>query len=208
MKPLHAPRTPFKFVLHLPDHMADTGHLSAGELGALMRIMFSYWRSGPPKDDDRILCRLTGMTRSEWSKARPVIEKFFEVANGVWLHWKIDAELEAAFAAIEKSSSAGRAGAKARWGKAKAHSSSNQACDRIATVMRSHCDSTCDGSATVVQPQCESEYQQKVRAHTLPETGKSSQNQGQKPLARMNDLGRFEGDIALAERSMGGARHD
>lgn len=204
MKPRQPPHIPYKFTLHLPDHMADTGHLSAGEHGALMRIMFSYWRSGPPKDDDRILCRLTGMTLSEWSKARPVIEDFFEVANGVWLHWKIDAELEAAFAAIEKSSRAGRAGALARWGKAKAHSSSNQACDGNATVMRSHSD----GSATAVRKQCESEYQQKVRAHTLPATGKASQKQGQNPLAKMDDLGRFESDVAQAERSMGGVRHE
>ena len=63
----YAPRTPFKFSIHLPDHVADTVHLSAEEHGCYMRLLFSYWRSGPPKDDDRVLARIAGLSVEEWA---------------------------------------------------------------------------------------------------------------------------------------------
>ena len=54
-------KTPFKFVVHVSDHVADTMHLSAAEHGAYLRLLFAYWRSGPPQDDNRVLVGLSFM---------------------------------------------------------------------------------------------------------------------------------------------------
>ncbi len=93
------PPRPFRISINLPELMADTSHLSPAEFGGYMRLLHSYWRTGPAKNDDRVLARIVGMTPREWSAARPEIAPFFDIADE-WVHWRLDAELEAAFDAI------------------------------------------------------------------------------------------------------------
>ena len=178
----YAPRTPFRFSIHLPDHVADTVHLSAEEHGCYMRLLFSYWRSGPPKDDDRVLARIVGLSVEEWAEVRPMVEPFFEVLHGQWLHWRTDDELHAAYESIEKSSRAGKAAAKARWDKEKGRASGNDKCEADAVAMRS---------------QCESQFQQKDKGHA-PSAG--AKPQPKTPRAKAKD---FEEDVAIAERALG-----
>ncbi|HAY10425.1 MAG TPA: hypothetical protein DCY18_10905 [Thauera sp.] len=178
----YAPRTPFKFSIHLPDHVADTVHLSAEEHGCYMRLLFSYWRSGPPKDDDRVLARIAGLSVEEWAEVRPMVEPFFEVLHGQWLHWRTDDELHAAYESIEKSSRAGKAAAKARWDKEKSRAAGNDKCEADAVAMRS---------------QCESQFQQKDKGHA-PSAG--AKPQPKTPRAKAKD---FEEDVAIAERDLG-----
>jgi len=182
----YAPKTPYKFVLNLPAHIADTVHLTAEEHGAYLRLLFAYWRSGPPKDDDRTLARIAGMSIDEWAEIRPMVEPFFDVLHGQWLHWRLDEELEAAYDAINKASNAGRAAAKARWGKGKSEGQNNDKCEGDATALRSH---------------CESQFQMKDREHA-PHAAAA-----QKPKARAKASkfvpGDFEDDVRIAERDMG-----
>lgn len=93
------PPRPFRFSVNLPELMADTSHLSPAAFGAYMRILHAYWRTGPAKNDDRVLARIAGMTAREWSAVRTEIAPFFDIADE-WIHWRLDAELEAAYDAI------------------------------------------------------------------------------------------------------------
>ena len=181
----YAPRTPFKFSLHLSDHMADTLHLSAAEHGAFLRLLFSYWRNGPPKDDDRVLARIVGMTIDEWTEVRPHVEPFFEVLHGQWMHWRTDDELQLAYKAIEKASRAGRAAAKARWSKENSCTADggNREADTVA--MRSH---------------CESQYQQKEEGHALSAEGRGKAQALARAKQVLADVG---DDVRVAERELG-----
>lgn len=183
----YAPRTPFKFTLHLPDHVADTAHLSAEEHGAYLRLLFNYWRSGPPKDDDRVLSRVAGMTIDEWAEVRPMVEPYFEVLHGQWIHWRTDDELQSAYEAIEKSSRAGKTAAKARWDKEKRRSASDYKCEADAVAMRSHSDS---------------QFQQKDKEHA-PGAGARGKAQAQAQAKVKQPLGDFEDDVRAAERDLG-----
>ena len=181
----YAPRTPYRFTIELPAHIADTVHLSAEEHGCYMRLLFSYWRSGPPKDDDRVLARIVGMAVDEWTEVRPMVEPFFEVLHGQWLHWRTDDELQAAYESIEKSSRAGKAAAKARWDKEKGRAADNDKCEADAVAM---------------QPQCgrnaiRSSNRNIGSAHTP-----TGPDQAQNPLAKAKD---FDDDVAIAERDLG-----
>lgn len=93
------PPRPFRFTANLPELMADTAHLEPVELGSYMRLLFSYWRVGPAKNDDRTLARIVGLPVKEWVAIRPEIEPFFDIERE-WIHWRQDAEIEAAYAAI------------------------------------------------------------------------------------------------------------
>ena len=179
----YAPRTPFKFSIHLPDHVADTLHLSAEEHGCYMRLLFSYWRSGPPKDDNRILARIVGLSVDEWTEVRPMVESYFEVLHGKWLHWRTDDELSAAYEAIEKSSRAGKAAAKARWDREKERSAADDKCSADAVAMRS---------------QCVSQFQQKDKEHA-PHGGAKPKPKSPRAKAMQS----FDDDVAIAERDLG-----
>ncbi len=41
-------KTPLWMPVYISEHVADTGRQSAAEHGAYMRLLYSYWRSGPP----------------------------------------------------------------------------------------------------------------------------------------------------------------
>ena len=85
------------------ERIADTGHLSAFEIGCLHRLELSYWRSGPPKDCDDTLARICGCQTSEFRRIRSSIEKFFEVGGGEWISQKLAFELAESYRLIQKS---------------------------------------------------------------------------------------------------------
>ena len=181
----YAPRTPFKFSIHLPDHVADTMHLSAEEHGAYMRLLFSYWRSGPPKDDDRVLSRIVGLSLDEWAEVRPMVEPFFEVLHSQWMHWRTDDELQAAYEAIEKSSRAGKTAAKARWDREKGRAASNN---------KSNVD------AVAIRSQCDSQFQQKDKERA---PGAGAHGTSKAPAKAKQISGDFGDDVSVGERDLG-----
>lgn len=116
------PARPYRYSVNLPDLIADTTHMSAEIFGAYMRLLHSYWRSGPPEDDDKVLARITGMTPSEWRSVRPAIEPYFDVAGGRWVHVRTDSDLTDAYDAINKAKSRTQAATEARKAKARQRS--------------------------------------------------------------------------------------
>lgn len=89
--------------LYVADFLADTAHLDAAQSGAYLHLMMHYWANGGLPDDDRQLARIAKMTASEWRRARPTVQAFFQ--DG-WKHKRIEFELTEA----ARISAAGRAG--------------------------------------------------------------------------------------------------
>lgn len=97
--------------MYWADYWADTGHLSAAQHGAYMNLIGRYWMGGVPlPDNDDMLARLACMTAAEWRRARPVIQTFFEVVDGVWRKARIDKELKRAGGILQAKRDAGKLG--------------------------------------------------------------------------------------------------
>lgn len=91
---------PLWMPIWVADRVADTGHLSAFDLGCLHRLELSYWRSGPPMDSDDTLARICGCTPVEFRRARTTLERFFDVGSGQWISQKLDSELAESYRVI------------------------------------------------------------------------------------------------------------
>jgi uncharacterized protein YdaU (DUF1376 family) len=101
---------------YVGDYLRDTGRLTTEGHGAYLLLILDYWTSGGalPDDDDQ-LAAITKLTVARWKKLRPVVIRFFSVGGGLWRHKRIDLELLRACSITGKRSSAGKAGARARW---------------------------------------------------------------------------------------------
>lgn len=105
------------------DYLRDTTHLSAAEHGAYLLLIGQYWQTECPiADNDEYLRRTARMEKAEWRKSRKTLEAFFIVADGVWRHARIDAEILAWGARKEKSVERAERAAAARWAKKPASS--------------------------------------------------------------------------------------
>lgn len=102
---------PPKMPIHIGDYRRDTGHLRAAQHGAYLLLLFHYWSTGALPDDDHQLAAIACMTRSEWKRARPIIERFFKLG---WKHPRVDYELEKAAKISEAGREAGKASARSR----------------------------------------------------------------------------------------------
>lgn len=101
--------------LFVGDYLADTQHLTAAEHGAYLLLIMTYWqREKPLPDDDRKLARIARLGDDEWAAARETLAEFFEARDGLWLHGRIERELEVIADKREKARAAGRASANAR----------------------------------------------------------------------------------------------
>ena len=108
------PPRPYRFSINLPDMMADTVHLSPEAFGCYQRLLHAHWRSGPTKDDNLVLARIVGLPPKDWTTIRPEVEPFFDIQHGVWSHWRLEEDLEAAYSAIKKNKDRTRAATEAR----------------------------------------------------------------------------------------------
>ncbi|WP_109046687.1 DUF1376 domain-containing protein [Azospirillum sp. TSA6c] len=80
--------------LYIGDYLADTGRLTTEGHGAYLLLIMEYWRSGEPlPDDDEQLASITRLSVDRWAAVRRVLERFFEVADGLWRHTRVDAEM-------------------------------------------------------------------------------------------------------------------
>lgn len=102
---------PPKMPIHIGDYKRDTGHLRAAGHGAYLMLLFHHWSTGSLPDDDDQLSAIACMTKAEWKKMRPVIEKFFKPG---WKHGRVEEDLEAAKQSYEKRAKAGSEGGKAK----------------------------------------------------------------------------------------------
>lgn len=76
--------------LYVADYRADTAHLGALEHGIYLLLIMHYWQTGSLPDDEVLLARIASASTSEWKRAKPLIEPFFEPG---WKHRRIEKEL-------------------------------------------------------------------------------------------------------------------
>lgn len=108
--------------LYIGDYLADTARLTTEQHGAYLLLIMDYWRNGPPPDDDEILQSITRFSKFLWKKQRPLLEKYFQVKDGVWRHKRIDEEMAEALSSKEMATDKARKAAEARWSKSDARS--------------------------------------------------------------------------------------
>ncbi len=99
--------------LYVADYLADTQHLTTEEHGAYMLLIFSYWQTGKPLKIDR-LQTLSRTFNERWPSVKDTLSEFFIERDGVWIHKRIEAELEKVLSKSVKASDAGKASALAR----------------------------------------------------------------------------------------------
>lgn len=80
--------------LYVADYLSSTTRLTTEQHGAYLLLIIDYWKNGRLPDDDSILANVTRLTVDAWAKHRGVLEGFFEVVNGEWIHSRIEKELE------------------------------------------------------------------------------------------------------------------
>lgn len=80
--------------LYVADYLSSTTRLTTEQHGAYLLLIIDYWKNGRLPDDDSILASITRLTGDAWAKHRGVLEGFFEVSNGEWIHSRIEKEIE------------------------------------------------------------------------------------------------------------------
>lgn len=104
--------------LWIGDYLADTMRLTRDQHGGYLLLIMDYWRQGEAlPDDDDALAAITKASPVEWKKLRPVLARFFEVADGKWTHGRIEQELKSAQEQYTAKVERAKAGAAKRWGK-------------------------------------------------------------------------------------------
>ena len=99
------------------DYLADTMHLSTEQHGAYLLLLFHLWRRGTLQDDDGALAQITGLTRTAWNQARPILAEFFQIHDGLWRHGRVERERTRVTAKQLSNSKQAKLAAARRWNK-------------------------------------------------------------------------------------------
>ena len=101
--------------LYPADYLADTAHLNAAQHGAYLLLIMNYWQTGAPLKDSNVrLANVARMSQQEWIEARELLEEFFEIKDGEWIHHRIERDLSGVYSKSKNASMAGKASAEAR----------------------------------------------------------------------------------------------
>jgi uncharacterized protein YdaU (DUF1376 family) len=104
--------------LFVADYLADAAHLTTTQHGAYLLLIFNYWqRGGALPDDDKRLASITRLGQREWARNRPVLEEFFTLTHGAWVHNRIANELARVADKSLKSKKAAQASVERRFSK-------------------------------------------------------------------------------------------
>lgn len=108
--------------LYVADYLSATSRLTTEQHGAYLLLLMDYWKNGAPPNDDAVLAQITKLPPDAWSKARTMLQGFFQVTAEHWLHNRVESEMQKANHNKQTNSKRGKAGADARWGKKNASS--------------------------------------------------------------------------------------
>jgi uncharacterized protein YdaU (DUF1376 family) len=110
--------------LYIADYMSATSRLTTEEHGAYLLILMDYWKSGAPPDNDRVLSQITRLSPDAWSNARRMLEAFFIIEDGKWIHKRVEQELLKSKENRQFAHDRAVKGAKTRWENASSNASS------------------------------------------------------------------------------------
>lgn len=113
------------------DYLADTRRLTTEQHGAYLLLLMDSWSSGALPDDDAVLARVAGLDAESWARARQALAGYFAIADGKWVHARIEREREHAQAHAQASSSRGKKAATARWSKKKPEESAEKPAESV-----------------------------------------------------------------------------
>lgn len=99
--------------LYVADYLADTQHLTTEEHGAYLLLLFSYWQTGKALRHDR-LAPVARLSNERWIDVKESLREFFFEDGNQWIHFRVEADLEAVNSKSIKASGAGKASARAR----------------------------------------------------------------------------------------------
>lgn len=107
--------------LYIGEYLADTMHLTTEQSGAYLFLIMAYWRKkGPLSSNPAALASICRLPVDAWSIHQAVLEDFFDASSeGLWIHKRIEKELEEAGIKKEKAEQKAKNAAEARWNKEK-----------------------------------------------------------------------------------------
>lgn len=101
--------------LYVGDYLGDTQRLTTTQHGAYLLLIMAYWQDGGPlPDDNETLGAITKLPDKEWRAMRPKLANYFDIAEGFWIHPRIEEEIAKAGRVSKQHSAAGKASAEQR----------------------------------------------------------------------------------------------
>ena len=119
--------------LYVGDYLSATGRLTTEQHGAYMLMIMDYWKNGPIPNDDVVLCQITKLSASAFSKSKALLIAFFEQQGDVLRHKRIDEEKAKAITRVEVHHARAVAAADARW-KRESNATSNATSNTYAVL--------------------------------------------------------------------------
>lgn len=111
--------------LYIGDYLADTSRLTTEQHGAYLLLLMDYWRSGRLPDNDQVLAQIAKLSPDAWSNARAMLEQFFSIENGFWVHGRVEKELAQSLENKAKNHQRAVQAAEKRWNKQPKNATSN-----------------------------------------------------------------------------------
>lgn len=111
--------------LYIGDYLADTSRLTTEQHGAYLLLLMDYWRSGRLPDNDQVLSQIAKLSPDAWSNARAMLEQFFSIEDGFWVHKRVEQELQQAVDNKTKNHRRAVDAANARWKNQENNATSN-----------------------------------------------------------------------------------
>lgn len=111
--------------LYIGDYLADTSRLTTEQHGAYLLLLMDYWRSGRLPDNDQVLAQIAKLSPDAWSNARAMLEQFFSIENGFWIHGRVEKELAQSLENKAKNHLRAVQAAEKRWNKQPKDATSN-----------------------------------------------------------------------------------
>lgn len=130
---------PIRIHLHIGDYIRDTEDLSLLQHGVYLRLMMVYYSTGKPLPNDisRLCRRVHASSVEESSAVEYVLSEFFVLEGPVWMHKRIESELDE----WRNKTESAQQSANARWEKSKENNKTKDA-----NALRTQCD----GNASLV----------------------------------------------------------
>ena len=164
------------FQFHIGDYLRDTSHLSLLEHGIYCRLLQTYYTRECGLDDGETARLIGARSKEEREALKTVLNEFFVLEGGVWLHRRCDEEIEKFH---DKQSKASRS-ASARWNKQPAHT------ERTADAMRTHSEGNAPNNQEPITKNQEREESGVAHLAQLPPAFLGDENSGQiNPKARV-----------------------